>query len=379
MEYWPPEMLETLGYTSPEFREMVESYVLSLVEEGEFRDPEGRDLRDLEYTYQPSEILENWANNQFTRTVAPLSVEEVAANASRRAEAFDVTLTPDVSYDTNQEGFNAEFQRNLADYAEILESDSKSEDFDANLDTYFQSLIRTDRLVYAGTYDPLEAGTPLSEVMQLLRDGQARWRAPAEMIDPMLTPDVSYDTNQEEFTAEFQRNLAGVAELLEHGGAGAEGLEPALSSYFFGLIRQGRLVDADTGNLLEAGKPLSEVMELLRNGQARWISPEEAAANAAGQAEMFDDNLTPAVSYYKDPQAFKEGFQRNLADYAEILARGDRDPAARGLDAALRSYFNSLIRAGRLVDAADNPLPSGTPVYRVMELLRNGQARWIAP
>src|SRR5688572_14020426 len=76
VEYLPPEMLSIMRFASPEFRNMVDSYVLNLVEIGEFQDPEGRDLRFLEYPYQPSEILENWEYNEFTRNVAPLSVEE---------------------------------------------------------------------------------------------------------------------------------------------------------------------------------------------------------------------------------------------------------------------------------------------------------------
>jgi uncharacterized protein YkwD len=378
MEYLPPETLSTLRGASTEMQYMVDSYVFKLVETSEFQDPEGRDLKELEYPYQPSEILENWGNNVFTRSAAPPSVEEAAATAARRAEAFDTTLTPDVSYEDNPQAFNEEFQRNLATYAEILESGSVSEELEANLYSYFQGLIRTGRLVNPATNKPLRTGTPLSEVMQRLGNGQARWISPAEVFDPSLTPAASYEDNPQAFNKEFQRNLASYAEILEKGGPGVQGLEAALRSYFQSLIRAGRLVDAATNNPLPNGTPLNQIMQLLRNSQARWISPEEAAATAAAGAETFDAILTPAVSYEDNPQAFNEEFQSALASYAEILERGD--PVAQGLEAALRSYFQGLLRAGRLVDAAtDNPLPTSTSSSKVMELLRNGQARWIAP
>src|SRR5688572_21900686 len=94
MEYLPPETLSTLRGASTEMRYMVDEYVGMLVETGEFYDSEGTNLRSLEYEYQPSQILENWEYNAFTRNVAPPSVEEAAAKATLRAEGFDTTLTP---------------------------------------------------------------------------------------------------------------------------------------------------------------------------------------------------------------------------------------------------------------------------------------------
>jgi hypothetical protein len=270
VEYLPPEMLSIMRFASPEFRNMVDSYVLNLVEIGEFQDPEGRDLRFLEYPYQPSEILENWEYNEFTRNVAPLSVEEAAAKATLRAEAFDTTLTPDVSYEADPKAFNEEFQRNLATYAEILESGSVSEDLEASLYSYFQGLIRTDRLVDVATNKTLPTGTPLSQVMELLRNGQAGWISPAEVFDPHFTPTA---IDPRPFNEQFQSALAEYAEILEKGGPVAQAHEAALGSYFQDLIRAGRLVDAATDNPLPNGTPLSQVMELLRNGQARWIAP----------------------------------------------------------------------------------------------------------
>jgi hypothetical protein len=41
--------------------------------------------------YLPPEMLESWANNELTRSVAPLSVEEAAARATLRAEVFYAT------------------------------------------------------------------------------------------------------------------------------------------------------------------------------------------------------------------------------------------------------------------------------------------------
>jgi len=276
LEYLPPETLSTIRGASPEWRDMVDSYVLKLVETGELQDPEGRDLRYLEYRPEPWEILESWGNNDFARNRAPLSEEEVAA----RAESFDPILTPDVTYEEDPVAFNEEFQRMLAGYAELLEQGGTgAEELDAALYSYFQMLLRGGRIVDAATDNPLPTGTSSSQVMQLLRNGQARWIAPeeaaarAESFDPILTPDVTYEEDPVAFNEEFQRTLAGYAELLEQGGTGAEGLDAALRSYFQMLLREGRIVDAATDNPLPASTSSSQVMQLLRNGQARWIAP----------------------------------------------------------------------------------------------------------
>jgi F-box domain len=175
IEYLPPETLSTLRVASPGMREMVDTWVGKLVETGELQDPEGNDLRYLEYSYEPSEILENWANHGFSRSVAPLSEAEVAA----RAESFDVILTPDVSYEEDPDAFNEWVQGRLGDYAEILaQGGTGAEGLDAALYSYFQSLIRAGRLVDAATDNPLPTSTSSSKVMELLRNGQARWIAP---------------------------------------------------------------------------------------------------------------------------------------------------------------------------------------------------------
>jgi hypothetical protein len=165
-----------------------------------------------------------------------------------------------VSYHENPEAFNEEFQSLLAYYADLLESGYASEDFEPSLYSYFQGLIRTDRLIYAATSKTLPTGTPLSQVMQLLRNGQAQWISPAEVYDPHFTP------------TEIQSALADYAAILEEGGPVGQAHEAALSSYFRRLILAGRLVDA-TGNPLPIVTPVSQILQLLSNGQARWIAP----------------------------------------------------------------------------------------------------------
>jgi hypothetical protein len=178
LEYLPPETLSTLRFASPEMRNMVDSYVRTLVETGEFYDSEGTNLRYLEYRYEPSVILEKWEYNEFTSNVAPLSEEEAAAKSTLRAEMFDVTLTPDVSYQEDPDAFNEQFQRLLATWTEILERGYASEDFETSLYSYFQGLIRTGRLVDKDTNKTLQTGTPVSNVLEFLRSGAARWIAP---------------------------------------------------------------------------------------------------------------------------------------------------------------------------------------------------------
>jgi hypothetical protein len=216
--------------------------------------------------------LENWGHNAFTRSVAPLSVEEAAAKSTMRAQAYDTTLTPDVSYHEDPQAFNKEFQASLAYYADLLEGGYVSEEFERSLYSYFQGLIRTDRLIDVATNKTLPTGMPVSQVMQLLRNGQASWISPAEVYDPHFTTTPS-ELDPRPSNEQFQSALAEYAEILEKGGPVAQAHEAALGSYFYWLIRAGRLVDAATNQPLEAGKPLSEVMGLLGNGQARWIAP----------------------------------------------------------------------------------------------------------
>ena len=276
LEYLPPETLITLRGTSTEMRYIVDSYVFKLVETGEFYDSEGTNLRDLRYPYEPSVasvILENWGHNAFTRSVAPLSVEEAAAKSTLRAQAFDISLTPDVSYHEDPQAFNEEFQSLLAYWADRLESGYASEDLESGLYSYFQGLIRTDRLVYAATNKTLPTGTPVSQVMKLLRNGQASWISPAEVYDPHFTPTPT-DIDPRPPKEQFQSALAEYAAILEKGDPVAQAHEAALSAYFNALISARRLVDAATGDPLPNGTPVSQVMQLLRDGQARWIAPQ---------------------------------------------------------------------------------------------------------
>ena len=165
-------------------------------------------------------------------------------------------------------------------------------------------------------------------------------------------------------------------------GASSE-MRGIVDSYVLNLVETGELLDPE-------GRPLrdseywqyrpepSAILESWGNNEfARYVAPL-SEAEVEARAEGFDPILTPRVSYEEDPEAFNEEFQRMLGGYAELLELGGQ--GAEGLDAALYSYFQMLIRTGRLVDADTNePLPTGTPLSIVMEFLRSGQARWIAP
>jgi hypothetical protein len=273
LEYLPPETLSTIREASPGMRDMVDNYVERLVQAGELTDREGTELRDLEYRYEPSEILDNWGNNEFGRLVQPRS----EADQARIQDNLDGIFR---GYGSERNSFN-EGSQALTIMELELQLDENTEEarkLKEDLYPYFDMLIRAGRLV-DGEDIPIPTGTPAENVMELLKNGEARWLPPEVYVPPSEADRTaimkSWDEHFwafEEYNEGQPNTLTWYEPALNQNTREARKLENELNIYVQGLLEASRLVDWQN-NPLPTDTPLSDVMYLLRNGEARWEPP----------------------------------------------------------------------------------------------------------
>jgi hypothetical protein len=171
MVFLEPEDLMKLRDFSEEMRAQVDDYLEHLIESGKLRDRSGDKLRPG--FLEPTEVLQNWANNWLLEDYQPPS----EADFANIVKSWDETLWVFEEYNEGQ-------PNTITWYEPILYSGTQAAaKLEAELNIYVQGLLEAGRIVDAAD-NPLPTdqlpSTQLSDVMQYLRSGNARWEPPPE-------------------------------------------------------------------------------------------------------------------------------------------------------------------------------------------------------
>jgi hypothetical protein len=140
-----------------------------------------------------------------------------------------------------------------------------------------------------------------------------------------------------------------------------------VDTYIKNLINYGELTGTRGAKLDLSDWTPGEVLDAWKAGtlQMNYQPPSEA--------ELLETQKTFDVVF-----ADTDGRDFLLSDYQLTFEAAGVE--AQKLDNDLHFYFQRLIAEGRLVNSnTQEPLPTGTPVGTVLELLKFGEAEWLPP